>query len=208
MVPANTLVLATGNLGKLAEFATLLAPLSWQVQSQSVWDVPECPEPYGTFLENALAKARHAAQHTGLPALADDSGLCVKALGNFPGVYSARYACKNPGDAKDDVANNTKLLQVLDDLGCTTPAQRSAYFVCVLVAVKSSEDPEPLIAIGRWQGWIGNSPSGNNGFGYDPIFVCEQTQQVSATLSQTEKSSISHRGKAAHQLLQLMQTHW
>jgi XTP/dITP diphosphohydrolase len=211
MIPlshTNTLVLATGNLGKVAEFNALLAPLDWQVQSQSVWQVPECPEPYGTFIENALAKARHAAAHTGLPALADDSGLCVKALEGEPGVYSARYACQTADDAKDDAANITKLLHALRSLNCHEIAQRAAYFVCVLVAVKTPQDPEPLIAIGRWHGYIAETPSGTNGFGYDPVFVCGKTARTAATLSQSEKSAISHRGQATQQLVALIQSVW
>jgi XTP/dITP diphosphohydrolase len=208
MLAGNTLVLATGNLSKVTEFATLLAPLGWHVQSQAAWHVPESPEPYGTFIENALTKARHAARHTGLPALADDSGLCVNALGNLPGVYSARYACDTPTTPKSDADNNRKLLHELNDLQCVSAEQRRAYFVCVLVALKDWKDPEPLISIGRWQGFIANNLSGDNGFGYDPLFVCAQTQRVSATLSTAEKSRISHRGLAAQHMLHLIQTHW
>jgi XTP/dITP diphosphohydrolase len=208
ILQANTLVLATGNLGKVAEFNALLAPLDWQVQSQSVWQVPECPEPYGTFIENALAKARHAASHTGLPALADDSGLCVASLGGAPGVYSARYACTTLQEPKDDTANTAKLLYALQALNCHEIAQRAAYFVCVLVAVKTPQDPEPLIAIGRWHGYIADTPSGTNGFGYDPVFVCGKIARIAATLSKTEKSAISHRGQATQQLLALIQSVW
>jgi XTP/dITP diphosphohydrolase len=143
------LVLATANQGKVQEFATLLTPLGWNVRAQSDWVVPDCPEPYITFVENALAKARHTAQYTGLAALADDSGLCVQALYGEPGVRSARYACEHEGDAKNDAANNAKLLQALQGV-----EQRQAYFICALVAVKSPNDPEPLIAIGRWHGMV------------------------------------------------------
>lgn len=197
------LVLATANQGKVQEFATLLTPLGWEVRAQSDWAVPDCPEPYITFVENALAKARHTALHTGLAALADDSGLCVKALGGEPGVRSARYACQHEGDAKSDVANNAKLLQTLHGV-----EQRQAYFICALVAVKSPNDPEPLIAIGRWHGAIGLQATGSNGFGYDPLFVCAATGLSAASMSKTEKSALSHRGQAVAQMIELIQCTW
>lgn len=197
------LVLATANQGKVQEFATLLTPLGWEVRAQSDWAVPDCPEPYITFVENALAKARHTALHTGLAALADDSGLCVKALGGEPGVRSARYACQHEGDAKSDVANNAKLLQTLHGV-----EQRQAYFICALVAVKTPQDPEPLIAIGRWHGVIGLQATGSNGFGYDPLFVCATTGLSAASMSKTEKSALSHRGQAVAQMIELIQRTW
>lgn len=197
------LVLATANQGKVQEFATLLTPLGWEVRAQSDWAVPDCPEPYITFVENALAKARHTALHTGLAALADDSGLCVKALGGEPGVRSARYACQHEGDAKSDVANNAKLLQTLHGV-----EQRQAYFICALVAVKNPQDPEPLIAIGRWHGVIGLQATGSNGFGYDPLFVCATTGLSAASMSKTEKSALSHRGQAVAQMIELIQRTW
>jgi XTP/dITP diphosphohydrolase len=204
----SLLILATANLGKVQEFATLLTPLGWNVQPQSVWAVPKCPEPHATFIENALAKARHAAQHTGLPALADDSGLCVKALGGAPGIHSARYAAHNETTLKDDAANNTKLLHTLHELPNLN--QRQAYFTCVLVAVKSPTDPEPLIAIGRWHGFITTqlNTQDSNGFGYDPLFICQQSQRSAASLTKAEKSAISHRGLAVAHMLQLIQSTW
>jgi XTP/dITP diphosphohydrolase len=197
------LVLATANLGKAQEFATLFAPLGWQVMPQSNFAVPDCPEPHLTFIENALAKARHAAHFTGLPSLADDSGLCVKALGGAPGVRSARYACVIEGDAKNDAANNAKLLHDLQGID-----HRQAYFTCALVAVKSPADPEPLIAIGRWHGFIGWQASGSNGFGYDPLFVCGTSSKSAASMSQTEKATVGHRGIATAQMIDLIQHTW
>jgi XTP/dITP diphosphohydrolase len=197
------IVLATANQGKVQEFAALLTPLGWQVLPQSDFAVPDCPEPYVTFIENALAKACHTAQFTGLPALADDSGLCVKALNGAPGVRSARYACINEGDAKNDAVNNAKLLRELQDVDA-----RQAYFTCALVAVKSPTDPEPLIAIGRWHGFIGWQASGSNGFGYDPLFVCATTNRSAAAMSKAEKAAISHRGLATAQMIELLKTAW
>lgn len=200
------LVLATANAGKIAEFAGLLSPLGWTVRPQGDFAVPECPEPHPSFVENALAKARHAAQHTGLPALADDSGLCVKALGGAPGVRSARYACdddNNPNHAKDDAANNAKLLRQLQGVDA-----RQAYFTCALVAVKHPQDPEPLIAIGRWHGYIAGQLSGSNGFGYDPLFVCGAHRQSAAAMAREQKAAVSHRGLATAQLLELIKTAW
>ncbi len=197
------LVLATANLGKVQEFAALLTPLGWEVRTQSDWAVPDCPEPHITFVENALAKARHTARYTGLPALADDSGLCVKALDGAPGVRSARFACEHEGDTKSDAANNTKLLQALQGID-----HRQAYFTCALVAVKSPHDPEPLIAIGRWNGFIGWQASGSNGFGYDPLFICGISSQSAASMSKAQKATMSHRGKAVAQMIELIQTTW
>jgi XTP/dITP diphosphohydrolase len=197
------LVLATANKGKVHEFAHLLTPLGWQVRAQSEWDVPDCPEPHLTFVENALAKARHTASHTDLPALADDSGLCVKALGGEPGVRSARYACAHEEDPKSDAANNAKLLQALQGID-----HRQAYFTCALVAVKSTTDPEPLIAIGRWHGFIGWQASGSNGFGYDPLFICGTTQRSAASMGSAEKAAMSHRGIAVAQMIELIQRTW
>jgi XTP/dITP diphosphohydrolase len=197
------LVLATANQGKVQEFATLLTPLGWEVRAQSDWAVPDCPEPHITFVENALAKARHTALHTGLAALADDSGLCVQALHGQPGVRSARYASTHEADAKSDAANNAKLLHHLQGV-----EQRQAYFICALVAVKSPNDPEPLIAIGRWHGTIGLQASGSNGFGYDPLFICSASQQSAASMSKAEKSAVSHRGLAVAQMIELIQRTW
>ena len=199
----NQLVLATANLDKVQEFASLLTPLGWTVRPQSDFAVPDCPEPYITFIENALAKARHAAQFTGLPVLADDSGLCVKVLGGAPGVRSARYACEHEGDAKSDAANNAKLLDALQGID-----NRQAYFTCALVAVKSPSDPEPLIAIGRWHGFIGWQASGSNGFGYDPLFICAASSQSAASMDKDAKAAISHRGQAVAQMIELLKTAW
>ena len=203
MSAVRTLVLATGNAGKVKEFAALLAPLGWQVHPQSAFNVPECPEPHVTFIENALAKARHAAQCTGLPAMADDSGLCVAALNGAPGVLSARYACVDVAAPKSDAANNAKLLRVLTDIDA-----RQAYFVCALVAVQSANDPEPLIAVGRWQGSIATQASGAHGFGYDPLFVCGRHHRSAAEMDTAQKSSVSHRGQAIAALLPLIQSLW
>ena len=197
------LVLASGNAGKLREFDALLRPLGWAVQPQSAWAVPDCPEPHHTFIENALAKARHAAAHTQLPALSDDSGLCVAALGGAPGVRSARFACATDSDAKNDAANNAKLLQLMAGI-----AHRQVYFVTVLVAVKSATDPEPLIAIGRWHGRVALTADGEHGFGYDPLFICAQAGVSAARLSAEQKSACSHRGLATRQMINLIQSAW
>jgi XTP/dITP diphosphohydrolase len=198
-----TLVLATANAGKIKEFSDLLLPLAWQVKPQGDFAVPDCAEPYLTFVENALAKARHAAQHTGLPALADDSGLCVKALDGAPGVRSARYACDTDSTPKNDVANNAKLLHALHNT-----VDRQAYFTCALVAVKSSTDPEPLIAIGRWHGTIALAAAGSNGFGYDSLFICGVQGISAASMSGAQKSAVSHRGLAVAQMVELIRTIW
>ncbi|MDR1709829.1 MAG: non-canonical purine NTP pyrophosphatase, partial [Candidatus Accumulibacter sp.] len=156
------LVVASNNPGKLREFSALLAPLGWEVVSQRALGVDECDEPYCTFAENALAKARHASAATGLPALADDSGLCVAALGGAPGVHSARYA----GEPKSDERNNARL--VADLAGQT---DRRAHYVCALVFLRRADDPQPLIAEGEWHGEIIDAPRGEGGFGYDPYFL-------------------------------------
>jgi len=163
------IVLASNNAGKLKEFQSLFAPLSIAIIPQSEFQVPEAAEPYPTFVENALAKARHASRLTGLPALADDSGICVHALGGAPGVYSARYA----GEPKSDKRNNQKLI-----LELSGHADKSAHYYCVLVLVRSENDPQPLIAEGFWQGEIIEQAKGVQGFGYDPHFwlpECEKT---------------------------------
>jgi XTP/dITP diphosphohydrolase len=208
MTTTSTLVLASHNAGKLAEFSKLFEPLNWHIYPQSHWNIPECPEPHATFIENALAKARHAAHYSGLPSLADDSGLCVNALGNAPGVYSARYAGSHSMDISASDANNAKLLSELSAIGANESIDRQAYFIAVLVAVKTANDPEPLIATGRWHGYIAHTPSGDNGFGYDPLFICAATQRCAAMMSAAEKSALSHRGKAAQELLQLIHTVW
>ena len=167
------LVVASNNPGKLREFSALLAPLGWETIPQKDLGVPECEEPHGTFVENALAKARHAAALTGLPALADDSGLCAHALGGAPGVYSARFA----GEPKSDERNNEKLVAELAD-----KPDRRAHYVCVLVFVRHADDPQPVIAEGEWHGEIVDAPRGNGGFGYDPLFFVPEFGQTAAEM--------------------------
>lgn len=195
-MPFQNLVIATGNQGKLKEIQALLAPLSIEVLPQSALNVPEAEEPFVTFIENALAKARHASRHTGLPALADDSGICVNALQGAPGVYSARYA----GEPKSDERNNQKLLQSLEGL-----QDRHAYYYCVMVLVRHADDPQPLIAEGVWQGEILPAPRGNGGFGYDPLFLDAKTGQTAAELPSEIKNRISHRGHALTKLVQQLE---
>lgn len=189
----SKLVIASGNKGKLREIAHMLAPLHIEIIPQNTLNVPECEEPFCTFIENALAKARHASKHTGLPALADDSGLCVDALQGAPGVLSARYA----GEAKSDEANNQKLLEVL-----VSEKNRLAHFYCVMVLVRHEQDPEPIIAEGQWAGEILSEYRGDDGFGYDPIFLDAKTGKTVAELPLEIKSRISHRGHAMAKLLQ------
>lgn len=191
-LPFNQLVIASGNAGKLREIRHLLAPLDLEIIPQSTLNVPEAEEPYCTFIENALTKARHASRHTGLPALADDSGLCVDALQGAPGVLSARYA----GEPKSDARNNAKLLEVMQGL-----TQRQAHFYCVIVLVRHADDPEPLIAEGVWQGEILDTLRGEDGFGYDPLFLDAKTGKTVAELPLDIKSRISHRGQAMARLL-------
>lgn len=185
------LVLASNNAKKLKELDTILAPLGWELVPQGELDVPEVEEPHCTFVENALAKARHASQLTGLPALADDSGICVEALNGAPGVYSARYA----GEPKSDARNNEKLIAALAD-----QSNRRAHYYCVMVLVRYADDPEPLIAEGRWFGEIIDTPRGENGFGYDPYFLLPQFGKTGAELGEDEKNAISHRGQALREL--------
>lgn len=192
------LVLASNNPGKARELHRLLEPLGLEVLPQSTFGVPEVDEPYPGFVENALHKARHAARHTGLPALADDSGLCVAALGGEPGVHSARYA----GEPKSDARNNALLLARLEGV-----ADRRAYFYCVLVLVRSADDPRPLIADGEWHGEILAAPRGQAGFGYDPLFLLPDLGQASAELDEALKNALSHRGAAMRHLLDRLRTH-
>ena len=187
------LVVASNNPGKLREFSALLAPLGWETIPQKDLGVPECEEPHGTFVENALAKARHAAALTGLPALADDSGLCAHALGGAPGVYSARFA----GEPKSDERNNEKLVAELAD-----KPDRRAHYVCVLVFVRHADDPQPVIAEGEWHGEIVEAPRGNGGFGYDPYFLLPEAGLTAAELDATRKNQQSHRGQALTQLVE------
>jgi XTP/dITP diphosphohydrolase len=198
----NKLVIASGNKGKIREIAHVLAPLNIEIVSQSEFNVPECPEPYETFVENALAKARHASQHTGLPALADDSGLCVNALQGAPGVISARYAGPQPSGSllTQDERNNDKLLTVM-----SRESDRRAYFYSVLVLVRSPNDPQPIIADGVWLGEILREFRGSEGFGYDPLFMDLETRKTVAELPLEVKSKMSHRGQALVKLLQALE---
>ncbi len=195
----DKLVLASNNPGKLREFSALFAPFSIEVMPQSAFDIPEAEEPHCTFLENALAKARHAARLAGLPALSDDSGLCVPALGGEPGVHSAYFAGKEGDRATRDARNNARLLSALE--GC---ADRRAHYYCVLVLVRHADDPQPLIAEGEWHGEILTAPRGTGGFGYDPLFYIPSMNCASAELAPQDKNGISHRalafGKLAERL--------
>ena len=186
------LILASNNPGKLREFSQLLAPLDFLLVPQADFAVPEADEPHVTFIENALVKARHAARHTGLPALADDSGLVVLALGGAPGVHSARYA----GEPKNDQRNNQKLVATLENI-----ADRRAHYVAVLVLVRHADDPQPLIGEGEWHGEIIATPRGDGGFGYDPHFLIPDLQRTVAELPAAEKNRRSHRGQALAQLI-------
>jgi XTP/dITP diphosphohydrolase len=187
------IVLASNNSGKLKEFQAMLAPLGFAMHPQREFNVPEADEPHCTFIENALAKARHASQMTGLPALADDSGICVNALKGAPGVLSARYA----GEPKSDACNNQKL--IADLAACS---DKSAYFYCVLVYVRHANDPQPVIADGRWNGEIIAEPRGANGFGYDPHFWLPEFGKSASELSSEEKNRYSHRAQALRQLVE------
>jgi len=188
-------VLASNNAGKLREFASLLGAAGIELIAQGALGVSEAEEPHATFVENALAKARHASAATGLPALTDDSGLCVRALRGAPGVYSARYA-QLAGGEKSDVANNARLVAELAGV-----PDRSAYFFCVLALVRHADDPEPLIAEGRWHGEVIDAPRGANGFGYDPHFFVPSMNATAAELDPARKNAGSHRAIALQQLL-------
>lgn len=184
-------VIASNNQGKLREIGRILEPLALEVVPQSALGVPDVAEPFGTFIENALVKARHASQHTGLPALADDSGICVDALGGAPGVYSARYA----GQPSSDARNNARLLAELEPY-----SDRRAHYYCVIVLLQHAEDPEPLIAEGAWYGEILREYRGDGGFGYDPLFLIPELGKTGAEIPLDEKNKISHRGKALEAL--------
>ncbi len=188
----NKIVIASGNAGKLREIGRILAPFGIEAVPQSAFNVLDCPEPHVTFVENCLAKARHASRVSGLPALADDSGLCVDALGGAPGVQSARYA----GEPKSDARNNAQLIADLQDV-----AERRAHYTCVMVYVRHPDDPEPVIAEGHWHGEIIDTPRGNHGFGYDPYFLVPQFGQTGAELDEDSKNSVSHRGQALRDLV-------
>lgn len=191
------LVLASNNAKKMKELNALLAPLGFEVIPQGELGIPEAEEPHCTFIENALAKARHAAGHSGLPALADDSGLCVRALGGAPGVISARYA----GEPKSDARNNEKLLAEL--AGHT---DRRAHFVSLLVLCRSADDPQPIIAEGEWHGEILPALQGEGGFGYDPLFFVPEFGQTAAEFNAETKNRVSHRGQAMQKLIERLPT--
>jgi len=190
-------VLATGNAGKVRELASLLADFGLDVVAQTALGVSSAEETGLTFIENAILKARHAAQVTGLPAIADDSGLAVNALGGAPGIYSARYA----GEEASDQQNLEKLLQALQDV---PDGQRQAQFHCVLVYMRHAEDPTPLVFHGSWDGIITHTPAGVGGFGYDPIFYVPDEGKTASQLTREEKIAISHRGQALKLLLEAM----
>jgi len=192
----NKIVIASNNPGKLREIQGLLAPLGLEVLPQSSFNVPEADEPHHTFVENALTKARHASRIAGLPALADDSGICAEALGGAPGVYSAHYA----GFPKSDERNNRKLIEDLRG-----KSNRRAHYYCVMVLIRHADDPEPLIAEGRWHGEVIDEPRGAGGFGYDPHFLLPEGGRTAAELSPEEKNRVSHRGQALRRLLAALQ---
>lgn len=193
LMPHN-IVLASGNQGKLKEFQQLLGSKYFSIQAQSAFNVPEVAETGLSFVENAIIKARHAAKHSGLAAIADDSGLEVDALNGQPGIYSARFS----GENANDISNNKKLLDLLKD---TADEQRSARFQCLLVYMRHDEDPTPQIFQGTWEGRIIHAPKGDNGFGYDPLFFLPTQQCTSAQLLPEQKNKLSHRGQAMAQLL-------
>ncbi|KVG55146.1 RdgB/HAM1 family non-canonical purine NTP pyrophosphatase [Burkholderia territorii] len=195
VAPLSRIVLASNNAGKLREFNALFSTVGIEIVPQGELAVPEAEEPFGTFIENALTKARHASRLTGLPAIADDSGLCVRALRGAPGVYSARYA-QRAGGAKGDAANNAYLVEQLRGVH-----DRRAYYCCVLALVRHADDPEPLFAEGRWEGEIVDTPRGEHGFGYDPYFYLPSLGATAAELEPAVKNTHSHRALALKALL-------
>jgi len=195
--PFSRLILASGNEGKLREFRRLLAPLAIEVVPQAAMGIAEADEPHATFVENAVAKARHASRIGGMPALADDSGVCVAALRGAPGVHSARYA----GEPRSDQRNNEKLIADLAGM-----ADRRAHYYCVLALLRHSDDPEPILAEGRWDGTIIDAPRGSAGFGYDPHFLDPESGLTGAELPLAQKNERSHRGKAIRALLARLAT--
>lgn len=212
-MPGLRLVLASNNAKKLQELQALLGALPLELVAQGSLGVAEAEEPHATFLENALAKARHAAAASRQAAIADDSGLCVPALGGAPGVISAHYAGMVEATAdreatrrQQDAANNQLLLQRLQAF--TTPAQRRARFVCTLVAVRSADDPEPLVAFGRWEGQLLAEARGGAGFGYDPLLHIPDAGCTVAEMTSAQKNGISHRALAAAQMAALMREAW
>lgn len=197
------LVLASNNAGKLHELQAMFAGLPLELIAQSELQVSEADEPFHTFVENALAKARHAAQVTGLPALADDAGLCIDAWGGQPGVDTANFCMKKYGLPKSNENNVTAILQAMQG-----ETERGAAMVSTLVALRSSDDPEPLIAVGRVRGVLTQARSGEQGFGLDPIFYLPELGRTFAQLSEAEKNGISHRGRSAQLMRSLIQEHW
>jgi len=195
--PFSRLILASGNEGKLREFRRLLAPLAIEVVPQAAMGIAEADEPHATFVENAVAKARHASRIGGMPALADDSGVCVAALRGAPGVHSARYA----GEPRSDQRNNEKLIADLAGM-----ADRRAHYYCVLALLRHADDPEPILAEGRWDGTIIDAPRGSAGFGYDPHFLDPESGLTGAELPLAQKNERSHRGKAIRALLARLAT--
>jgi XTP/dITP diphosphohydrolase len=196
------IVLASNNAGKLAELMALFAPLGVELIAQGSLGVPEADEPYRTFVENALTKARNAAQHTGLPAIADDAGLCIDAFGGLPGVDTAHY-CTQFGYAKSDDNNRRAVLEQL-----APHTDRRAKLVSTLVAVRSVDDPEPLIAVGRVPGEIARQAVGEHGFGFDPVMYIPSLGKTMAQLDPAQKNAISHRGQSARQMLELIRHNW
>jgi len=196
---SRRLVLASDNVGKLAELQALLEPLRIEVLPQRLLGVASAPEPHPSFLENALAKARHAAHATGLPALADDSGLCCVALGGAPGVRSARFAGEQASEAQNNAALVARLTGVED---------RTAHYVCVLVALRTPQDPEPIVAEGRWYGRIVESARGDGGFGYDPHFWLDELGATAAELAPRQKNALSHRAQAMQRLRGALAARW
>lgn len=201
-LPYKRLVLASNNAGKLAELQALFSPLGIELVAQAALNIPEADEPFHTFVENALAKARHASLHSGLPAMADDAGLCVDAFGGLPGVQTAFY-CTQFGYPKSDDNNRTALLEQM-----AGKTQRRAALVSTLVAVRSEQDPEPLIASGRAVGEITTEPLGDKGFGFDPVMWIPALGKTFAQMADAEKNVLSHRGQAAQAMLALMRERW
>lgn len=193
----KTIVLASGNKGKIKELDALLAPMGWAIRPQSEWQVEDAEETGLSFVENAIIKARHACQQTGLPSLADDSGIAVDAMGGAPGIYSARFAGAGASDSDN-------ITQLLDALKGTPDEERTARFICVLVFMQHANDPTPIICQGEWEGRVLTSPAGQGGFGYDPVFYVPERDCSAAELSPEDKRMLSHRGKALAQLRRLL----
>lgn len=197
------LVVASSNPGKLRELGELLVPLGFELVPQTALGIPDADEPHLSFVENALAKARNASRRAKLPALADDSGICVASLDGEPGVHSARFAGEDPaenaGREAQDARNNRKLLALLKD-----KTDRRAHYACVIVLVRHADDPEPLIAEGRWNGEVIDSARGANGFGYDPYFFLPDLGKTAAELDAAQKNALSHRGKALRRLVSVL----